>query len=656
MEEKLVIVEVLPACHEAEKLNMDDDRYFAPAVGQKAKFEIVNTQLARPLNGVTGVLLSPCCEQNLFPKVKCTPIAMNDKRYFADTVPETIQVPKMAGAFFEVYDDGEVKGRTTKGGTYIALNFTLKFMSEIRTYKDESDYMTAFLIRVTTKGGTQKDIEVKSTEYGKIYEIIKKQMPGVFKHSQAVNAVAEYFAQAYDSRGDLPIINRTLFSGWSELDGIIRYHIGIDPCYSAMLDPYSVNVNPDVAIREGLHFLAVGKYGPAVSMIFLFAHVAYLMFWFSRQGIRFHSVLYIKGKTGVFKTSVAKVLSNVLDQNSELSQGIRMTSTEASAKSILQRFRDTFYLVDDHSNSNASNNAKSIKLRFDLTRLLADDTVETKMDFTKESKISVSNFRMVVAFTAEDLMDLGQSTELRTVTVELGAGTVDEQVLTDFQRKDGPMPVYFAVFIQYLTKYGRDLEKDLYNTYLMYRTEYGKRFPDMRRLSDTAAQLKLTTDVICQFAVAGNYRDIRSLRETLETAIDTCLNYQAKQASLVEPYERFVSALFESLGFGQRSAESGVASSKADYDENANDYVGYSGMKDGEDAVFIHFGSAWALALRYFRKSGKTFFPTEEKIKANLLEHNVILEKVVRPAKGTRKRLTVFRMDVVNRILENQEV
>ena len=654
-EDKVIIAEVLPSCKGAVKLDMDDARYFAPAVGKKAKFEIVSGPLARPPDGVTGVLFSPSGEQNFFPKVKCTPISMDDKRYLADVVTETIQVPKMSGEYFVVYEDGEVRGVLAKGGTFLALNFTISFVSEIRTYIDESNYSTAFLIRVTRKSGAQEDIAVKSTEYGRIYEIIKKRMPGVFRHANAANAAAEYFAVSYDLRGDIPVENRTLFTGWSDIANIIRYRIGTAPYYASMLDPYSVNVAPDVAIREGLRFLEVGKNGPAVSIIFLFANVAYLLFWFARHGIRFQSALYVVGPTGVLKTSVVKVLANVLDRG-QLSNGIRMTSTEASAKSVVKRFRDTFYLVDDHSNNNASNNAKSIKLRFDLTRLIADDTVETKMDYAEESNISASDFRTVVVFTGEDLMDVGQSTELRTVTAELGPDTIDEKRLALFQRENGPMPNYFAVFIQYLTQYGRDLEKTFRDTYLLYRADYGKRFPDMRRLADTAAQLKLTTDVICQFAVAGNCGDIRSLRETLETAIDTCLNSQAKQAASVEPYERFVVALFESLTFGQRSADSGVAESKAVYTENSGSFIGYDGTKDVESVVYLRFEAAWILALQYFRKSGESFFQSKKKIKSQLVDNGVILANDFRPGKGPRKRLTVFRMDAVNRILEKQEV
>ncbi len=537
----------------------------------------------------------------------------------------------------------------------MALNFTINFMKEIRIFDNDGSYSTAFLIRVTTKDGTRKDITIDSTEYSKINAIIKKEMPGFFRHSQAVNASAEYFSKSYSERGKIPVENLTKYTGWLEIENVIRYRIGIDTRYDAMIDPYAVDVVADVAVQAGFGFLDVGKKSPAVCIIFLFAHVAYLLYWFERQEIRFHSLLYIVGPTGVLKTSIVKVLANVLDRG-KLSQGIRMSSTEASAKNILEWYRDTFFLVDDHSNSDASNNEKSKKLRFDLTRVLADDTVETKMDYTKKGKIAVTDFRTVVAFTAEDQMDVGQSTELRTVTAELGTDTVDEQLLTYYQQKDGPLPTYFSLFIQYLTSCGRELEKAFYTTYITYRNEYGSRFPKMRRLADTAAQLKLTVDVVCQFAVASNYGDVRPLREILEKSIDTCLDRQAKRAATVEPYERFVVAVFDSLAFGQRNSESGVADSKEKYENNSLEFIGFRGTKDDEEVVFLNFRAAWSLALRYFRKIGKPYYETEEKTKAQLLEHRLILGKVFRPGNGARKRLTVFRMDAVNVILEKQEV
>ncbi|MBR2183230.1 MAG: hypothetical protein IJ858_07395 [Acidaminococcaceae bacterium] len=657
--------EFLPVLPPVAALSMDDARYFAQPIAKKPEAIVVEDASAVMPAGAVAVMMTPNNEQAYFPKVENVEISMDDTRYFAQPVRKSTRVPVMMGEYFVDYGDGVIKGITPSGKEVTALKHTIDFLSEVRTYEDNGNYETAFIIRVKVKNGEEKDILVKSDEYANVGNIIKKKVPGAFKNVQAENPSAEYYAEKYNARGDLPIEVRTAHSGWFSIDGVAHYYIGTSPAYTSVIDPYSLDIVPELAIPEGLGFLAVGKNGPEVAMTFLFAHVAYLLYWLEREGIRFQSVLYIVGSTGSLKTAVTRVLSNIFDQGGKLSNGIRMTSTEASAKEIFSLLRDCFVLIDDFSNNNRGNNAKAVKLRYDVTRLLADDTVETKMDFSKASKIADTDFRTVVAFTGEDLMDLGKSTELRTVTVEFREDTVDARLLTGYQQRNGPMLRYFSLFIQFLTKRGKTLEPDFYGRFLQYRTDYGDRFPGMLRLADTAAQLRLTVDVIREFAAWGGCGDIQPVAEIFFNAIDTTLAGQAELVKSVAPHERFVRALFAGLAFGERSAVSGVADSEDEYNAYPKAFIGYRGTRDGEEVVYIRFDPAWDLAMRYFKKKEEAFFQKEQAVKDELVTNKLIFgipkingEKPVysfKKSKNPRHNMTVFRMDAVNIIL-NQEV
>ena len=657
--------DALPPMPPVAVISMDDVRYFAPPTGEKPEVIVVDDASAVTPADPVAVMMTPSEEQTYFPEVEHVEIAMDDKRFFADPARKAVRVPVLMGEFFIDYGDGEVMGVTSGGKMITALKHTIDFLSEVRTYADDGSYETSFLIRVKVKDGEEKDILVKSEEYANVGKIIKKKVPGAFKNAQAENPSAEYYAKKYNTRGNLTIEVRTAHSGWFEVDGVARYHIGIHPAYKYVTDPYALDIVPELAIPDGLNFLAVGKNGPEVAMIFLFAHVVYLRFWFERQNIKFHSVLYVVGSTGSLKTSLTSVLSNVLDQGGELSNGIRMTSTKASAKEILTLFRDSFLLVDDFSNNNRDNNVAALKLRYELTRLLADDTVETKMDFSKDGKIAGTNYRTVAVFTAEDLMNIGPSSELRTVTVEFSKDTVDTHLLSPFQQKNGPMVRYFALFIQYLTDVGRMLETDFYSKFLEYREEYGIRFPGMRRLADTAAQLRLTVDVICAFAAWGGYTDVQSVAEIFLRAIDSTLTGQADLVNSAAPHERFVKALFAGLAFGERSSLAGVAESETEYNAFPKAFIGYRGMKDAEEVVFLRFDPAWDLAMQYFKKKGSSFYQKELTVKDDLVKNRLIFgtpktagKKGVyqfRKSKEPRDYMTVFRTDAVNKIIKNEE-
>lgn len=658
--------EALPALPPVAALSIDDVRYFAPPVANKPEVIVAESSSAGMRADAAALMMTPDNEQTYFPKVECVEIAMDNKRYFADPAHKPARVPVMMGEHFIDYGDGVIKGINAKGETYTALKYTIDFVSEIRTYSDDGSFSTAFLIHVVTKGGEEKDIEVNAACYANIDNIIKKELPGAFKHSQAKNPSDEYFAEKYNTRGKLPLEIRTLHCGWFEIDGVASYHIGCLPVYKNCIDPYDVEAVPELVIRQGLDFLAVGRYGPEVATILLFAHMAFLRFWFERQGVDFHSVLNVIGNTGSLKTAVTQVLTNVLDCGGKLSNGIRLTSTVASAKEVLRVFRDSLLLIDDFSNNNRGNNAKSKKLRYEVTRLLADDTIETKMDFSKDGKIADTHFRTVVVFTGEDLMDdIGKSTELRTVTVEFRDNTIDGRLLTAFQQKNGPMLRYFALFVQYLTEYGQMLESDFYEKFLSYRTEYGERFPGMRRIADTAAQLRLTADIICEFAVWGGCTDIQQAADIFCHAIDTSLSSQAELVTSVAPHERFVRALFAGLAFGEHDPLAGVAESETEYNAFPKAFIGYRGMKDAEEVVFLRFDPAWDLAMQYFKKKGSSFYQKELTVKDDLVKNRLIFgtpktagKKGVyqfRKSKEPRDYMTVFRTDAVNKIIKNEE-
>ena len=646
-------------------LTGNEDEFFAPPVRLKAEFAITDDLQAKTPAGAAGIVLTPNEEQVYYPKVPSASISMDDARYFAPARTSSERTPLMKGELFAVFETGKVLGITSNGNYYTALNFTIQIMEEIRTYSDSDDFATSLLIRVTTKSGKEQDFVIKTADYGRLYEIVKREMPGVFRHSKAINASSEYFAKCFDDCENLPIKNLTRYSGWHEIDGIIRYHIGCESVYKDAQDPYTMEVSPEKAVADGLAFLSVGRKGPEVAMILLFAHVAFLLFWFERQGLKFQSLLYVVGSTGNLKTAVMKVMSNVLDQGGPLSRGIKITSSEASTKEILNYFRDTFVLLDDYSKNNSANNTRAKNNRYNVTRFLADETVETKMDFTKPGKIADTDFRTVVAFTGEDFMDVGESTELRTVTVEFDNDTIDEKLLSVFQQKDGPMLAYFCVFIRFLTKYGLTLERYFGESFLEYRSLYGKRFPRMRRLADTSALLRITVDVIRKFALWSGCGDTRSDIEIFSNAIDFCLTRQAKLTKMLRPYVIFIRALFGSLAFGIRNPATGVAESEAEYNESPQSFIGYRGTKDGEDVTSLRFDPAWQVVFQYFKKMGKDFCETEKSIKEELLKNKVIFG--IPRAKGRgpvysfkkgkepRHNMTIFRMEAVDEILDQRE-
>ena len=570
------------------------------------------------------------------------------------------------GTFYVVYEEGEVIGLTKQGDEFKALNFTIKFLKVILVYEDDDNAETSFFIRVTTSNKNTKDIEVAESQYDRLYDIVKKNMPGAFRNTNGSNACAEYFADCFEMKGELPVEIRTVYSGWQDFDENPRFYKGIHPFYARWIDPYLTDVplqQQASAIRRGMDFLRIGRHCAAICLMFLFAHIAFLRFWLERQRIRFHSQLYVVGSSGSLKTAVATVIANVLD-DSEGHRGSRMTSSHASAKDTLKLMRDTLFLIDDFSNGNKEDSRKSEDLRYSLTRILADDVVETKMDRSRKTGIAFDSFRTVVIFTAEEYMDVGRSTELRTVSVDVDIDTFDEDRLTVFQQDRSLMQNYFSLFIQYLTQAGPVLEQDFQGKYLAYRNEYSGKFPGLRRIADTSAQLRLTVDVINQFAT-DNGLDILPDAEKMICAIEEVQQNQLQQVKAAEPHRRFVKALFSSLLIGKRDADSGIALSEADYNADSKAFIGYNGNRNNEEVIFIRFDPAWDLVIASYKKAAEPFYQKKQTIKNMLFQKGVIVGIPKTPegpaqfsfkkSRPPRDSMTIFRMEAVNNIIDEKE-
>lgn len=637
------------------------------------KFALLDNPGEPAIEGCAGSIIRniPSSGIEYLPRYRVETLPVNEKFFYPIPLGESAKEASdkaalQRGTFYVVYEEGVVTGLTKSGDEFKALNFTIKFVSKIIVYEDEHNAETSYIIRVTTSNQKMKDIEVAESQYDRLYDIVKKNLPGVFRNTNGTNACAEYFADCYELKGELPVEVRTVYSGWEDIDDSPRYYKGIHSFYSRWIDPYQTEVplqERASVIRRGLDFLRIGSHCAAVCLIFLFAHMAFLRFWFERQGIKFHSALYVVGSSGSLKTAVAAVIANVLD-DSESHSGSRMTSTRASVKDTLRLMHDSLFLVDDFSNGNKEDSRKSEDLRYSLTRILADDAVETKVDRSRKTGIAFDSFRTVVLFTAEEYMDVGRSTELRTISVDVDVDTFDADRLTVYQQDRSLMQHYFVLFIQYLTQIAPVLEKSFYSTYMAYRNEYGAKYPGLRRIADTAAQLRLTVDIIRRFA-SDNGLDVQLDVKKMVDSIDEAQQNQLRLTESAAPHRRFLKALFSSLLIGKRDNGCGIAFSETEYNADSKAYIGYNGNINDEEVVFIRFDPAWNLVIDYYKKSDEPFYQKKQTIKDSLFKKDIIVgipktrdksaQLSFKKSRLPRDSMTIFRMEKVNQILEEVE-
>lgn len=84
--------------------------------------------------------------------------------------------------------------------------------------------------------------------------------------------------------------------------------------------------------RDGFSFLEVGN-DEVIKILWLVAHLPYTLFWLRKVNVDFRSVIFLQGATGLLKTAVANVISNVFNKDRH-NAIMRMTSTKASIQKI----------------------------------------------------------------------------------------------------------------------------------------------------------------------------------------------------------------------------------------------------------------------------------------------------------------------------------
>jgi hypothetical protein len=353
---------------------------------------------------------------------------------------------------------------------------------------------------------------------------------------------------------------------------------------------------------------------------------------------------------------VASEISNVFDHDRSHAT-IRMTSTVASISTALAMSRDTCLCIDDFSNSSLPDSRKSESNAELVIRAIGDGVLPSKMNVQDFSKIVRNTVRCAVIMTGEEKLSLGASSLLRVIEVPIDEHTFVGEHLQVFQGSPEIMRKYFALFVQYLSKYGQEVTKAYSQLQNCYRQEYARTFRD-KRYVDAAVLLRITADAIANFAQFCGTSLSGELLSSLQNAIATGVNYNAQEASTQIPELRFLIALTASI---DTSPNSKIALSEDTYVGNEISFVGF--WEQGQDCLWIRWDSAVSLVYSYYQRVGEYWLTKESTVKERLLQQGLSKGKckaqgaasneyLVRAKKGQRARMLVLRMDAVQNYMK----
>lgn len=546
-----------------------------------------------------------------------------------------------------------------KGAPQLISSATIRIVAIKELWVDDNTHKDSYVLEISCPDwhGEVKTMEVPVEKYKQLYPLLRKRFPSVFFSDLNAHAVEAYLTDVFNkSRPDVELFVDVEPSGWMETNGTISYWKGHGESYKSMDIPCVDSMRYTEIFQNGLSFLSVGKSQWQICLLWLYAHLGFMLYWMKRSSVVSMFVLYVKGRTGSLKTSVVRELSNVFDCDRNHAT-TRMTSTRASITAALSNFRDTCICIDDYSNSNMRDSRNSEDNAELIIRAVGDGILPEKMSVKDFSRAVRKTVRAAVIMTGEEKLSLGASSMLRVVEIPIDEHTFSGEALRIFQEGSEILRCYFALFVQYLKGHGHKITTAYPLLQNDYREGYARTY-DAKRYIDAAVLFRVAKDVLAGFSSFCGVTLPENLLRQLEDSIATGIMHNSKEASAQKPEQRFLTALMEVVDTSQSNK---VADDEDCYVDNETAFIGF--WEDKKRFLWLRWDCAISIVQAYYKRLGDVWMTKETTLKERLLQLGLSKGKrknqgaanneyLVRAKKGKRTRMLVLQMENVHHYME----
>lgn len=548
-----------------------------------------------------------------------------------------------------IIKNGEDKGSIT--------NATIKVigLKEIYFSKTVSEaYYVCSIKCFEAWGNTENKIEVPKNRYKELYDFICRKYPEVQKPIAKSEIIEEYLTKLFQR--DAANITKEIVAdkiGWLKVDESIKFYDGYNDFYKNYEIPDISNNNKSMLFRDGFSFLEVGN-DEVIKILWLVAHLPYTLFWLRKGNVDFRSVIFLQGSTGLLKTAVANVISNVFNKDRHTAI-MRMTSTKASIQKNIVMSQDQLVCLDDFSNTEVSSGKKALENAEDVIRAVGDGVFPLKMNVGNFSKLQQETVRSVVMLTGEEAFSLGRSSYLRSLILPITKATFNGDKLTKFQENPEILSRYFALYISFLEQYGTILA-DKASSMFKEARKYYANITEVARFIDMASALKVQLDIVTKFARYCGISDLNGVVESILKAIEFIIVKNSQSSDMRKPELLFVYALMQTL---DTTAYNQIANNELLYVDNNTKYIGFK----ENDHLWLRFEEAMNIVRNYYAKQGQQWLIQPMSIKKMLLEKGLSegklaengkpAEYLVKAKKGSRKRMLVLKMSAIEALLND---
>ena len=578
----------------------------------------------------------------------------------------------LQGDHFIVNENGI---HSTKEGASIGKkisNITLTIFKIERRWSGK-EIKEIYHVKVTfhnKNGASEKTIKIRSNQYKKIFDVIREELPSAYTSIGDYNAKEEYLTEVYNrDEKTAEIEYHSSFNGWVDAFPEIppKFYVGEDKFYASMeISIPSVNhLNRREIFIGGLTFLEIGHGNAVIYLLWIAAHISLSLFWLRKYDVDFRSVIFLKGKTNLFKTTVVSLLANIFAKNRRKTNA-RLSSTQAYSQEYVTKMRDSLVLLDDFSNTVGSNNNKARDNAETAIRTIGDGIFSGKMNISNLSEGRADEAQCVLTITGEDELGLSESSLYRLIILIITEDTFDKKILNTYRENREQHDVlkrYFALFVQFLTDYGSSVVKECALHFAQNHSFYDSIY-SVPRFIDAATTMAVEIDLIAEFAKYCGIIDseINVFREQALHSITEIISKNLKNSKEAKPELRFLIALMQSIGTEKFN---GLAKNETAYVAEPSNFIGFNEEKTG--SVWLRFEDAYNLVKKFYQRKNEQFLTTAKTIKELLLQKELSDGKLAQDGQGgneylkkskkePRKWFLVLKLDAVEKYLdENKE-
>ena len=574
----------------------------------------------------------------------------------------------LVGDNFITKSDGFYSIRDGEPNKLIAnVQIKISKITKFRANKKVDCVLTVNVKSTDENAPFEKDLSVPETQFKEVFDLIRKKIPAAYISFGDNNAKEEFLSRIYRRDVDTaPIEYHSDILGWVEFEGQSpKFYIGENTFYRGMAIevPLIGNRNFKEIFENGQGFLKIGNGNEVIQILWLVAHIAPSLFWLRKYGVDFRSVIFLKGRTNLFKTTIVLRLANIFAKSRQKASA-RLSSTKAYTQDFVTYLRDSVVLLDDFSNTVGANNNHVRENAENVIRAVGDGMFAGKMNVTNLAEGRADDVQCVVVMTGEDSLGLSESSLLRLIVLPVIEGTFDPTALNYYTQNQKILQDYFSLLVKFFTQCGYEVFHDCDLLFAKYREFYSSKF-SMPRFIDAAAVLSVEIEIIVRF---GHYcgvseSDMHYYRANAIRAVESIIANNLADSTQEKVEIRFLRALWQSFNTHKDCL---LANNELEYVKNTPNYIGFK-EKD-KKLIWLRFEDAYSIVERFYKKIGEQFLTKEKTLKEILLRKGISDGKLMpygqsgneylrKSRKPPRKWFLVLREDVVNQLLdENAEV